>query len=463
MMRDQSANKRCDGRTLTFQMPVNRINSIMTHNTNWQNVGLGKTGQTFLLASDFTMRSNTRELIENKDEYLKTLKNAGLSQESIEQIAQKDSSIGFERVDNNATRAAISGETGFMVLNDASEQAVLTAYKPLNVINLNWAVISKINQEEAFAAIAQLKAKVRSSTIIASIVALLVGGLLGWILAAFLIRPLNTMIKTVYDIAEGENDLSLRLVPSGPEETTKLAQGINLFIERIDSTFSGLLKSVARLVPMSQELNTVNVKLSEATFEQKELASTISDCLNETNSAAKEVDKEVEQINSAAKEGQIKVSSTIQSVNNVSSTMRELSINIEHAVTALDQLKKETDDINLIIDVINSIAEQTNLLALNAAIEAARAGEAGRGFAVVADEVRSLASKTRQSTFQVNTMITAIQSGTQNMVTLLQLGKNNTDISNSQVEDASQQLDAVSVAMNNISNRVEFISEAIPG
>ncbi|WP_324768307.1 methyl-accepting chemotaxis protein [Pokkaliibacter plantistimulans] len=454
-----------DGNTLVgvliFQMPVERINAVMTHNHEWKTTGLGDSGETYLVGPDKLMRSDGRFLIEDKSGYLNALRSLGVASATVDEIDQKETTIGLQTVDTKGVNEALGGNAGFGIFPDYRHVPVLSAYKPLNLNGLNWVVMSEIDESEAFAPIVALRHTILLDAVIACLCALVAGTLMGWLFAGVMTRPLKLMITTVNDIAQGEGDLTQRLPVKGTDEIAQLSQGINAFITHVDDTFSAVLKSVVRLVPISQDLADVNTHLVQSTHEQKQQADAVNHCLLETNESTRTVDNELSGISEATSAGNTVVEASQQVVGDVSKAMAGLSNNIEQAVQAIANLKGDTDRIATVIDVINGIAEQTNLLALNAAIEAARAGEAGRGFAVVADEVRSLASKTRQSTNEVTEMVTAIQSGTRNVVTLMESGKANADKSNAQVNEATAKLRSVTEAMYLISERVDRIAQAI--
>ncbi|MED5526361.1 MAG: methyl-accepting chemotaxis protein [Pseudomonadota bacterium] len=444
---------------LIFQMPVDRLNAVMTHDQQWQSNGLGSSGETYLVGQDGTMRSNSRTLLENKSAFLDTLKAQGQSPSLIDSIGQNDSTMGLLKVDNPAVTAALNGQTGFTTTQGDNPQ--LLAYRPLKIGQQHWALISAMSQQEAFAPVALLRQHAITKTLIASAVALLVGGLLGWLVANLIVRPIHTLIYTLDNLASGEGDLSQRLNVKGKDELAQLAGKVNTFIDKLDTTFAELIGSVMRLVPISSEQADINGSLSDAIAVQKREADSVALYLERTDEASKVVDSELVAITEATSQGNKTVDDSHRVVESAADTMHQLSGSMAEMVSAIDLLKGDTDRIAKVIDVINSISEQTNLLALNAAIEAARAGEAGRGFAVVADEVRNLAAKTRESTGEVTDMVHTIQTSTMKVVRLMEEGKHNLDNSSERMSEATEQLSSVTQAMGAISQRVDNINEAI--
>lgn len=446
---------------LIFQIPSERVNNILNYHNEWRSTGLGETGQTFVVGQDKTLRNNSRGLIENKEKYLADMKAAGMPNSTLNEIDKTNSAIGLHVVNTDGVTKALQGQAGSGIFNNSKGKQVLSAYKPFTYKQLNWAIMSEVETDEAFADIGTLSSTLFQHIVFLVSVFLVVGAILGLILANLIIRPINNVISTIYDIAEGEGDLTQRLKVKGKDETAKLSKGINLFINHIDTTFSSILDSVVRLIPISQDMAEVNNTISAASNEQKRHSEKINSLLIDTNESTLMVDERLGQINEATVSGNRVVESSSKTVEGVNQTMSTLSENILRAVSAIDTLTKDTDRISGIIDVINGIAEQTNLLALNAAIEAARAGEAGRGFAVVADEVRTLASKTRQSTDEVTEMVNTIQSSTKSVVTLMNDSQKNADNSSENVNQATKELSLVKEAMEIISQRVADIAGAI--
>ncbi|REG81471.1 methyl-accepting chemotaxis protein [Marinomonas pollencensis] len=446
---------------LIFQMPIDRINSVMSHQQNWQNSGLGETGQTYLVGSDNLMRSNDRLLVENKAAFLEKAGQLNLPNDTLNAIAQRNTTMNLLTVDGEGIQEAIAGKTGFVHANNYLGVPSLIAYKPLNIHGMQWVIISEISKAEALSSVTQLQSTIYKMLSSVSLIALIVGALLGLLVANIIVRPIKAMGHMMHNIAMGEGDLTQRLPTKDKDELADLAQGINTFIAHIDKTFSSVLASVIRLKPISEDMADVNGQLSLATEQQKSQAEQVNACLSDTNESTLRVKAELEQISKATTEGNQTVHSSSQVVNHVAHTMDELSNDISLAVDAISKLKDDTDRIAGIIDVINGISEQTNLLALNAAIEAARAGEMGRGFAVVADEVRSLASKTRQSTDEVANMVEAIQTGTLAVVKQMEISKSNAEQSSKNTGAATNSLTQVKAAMEIISGKVEQISHAI--
>ena len=446
---------------LIFQMPVDEINNAINSGQKWKEVGLGNTGQSYLIGSDHTLRSIVRPFYEDKQNYLADLSRTGIDQNILSEIDSLNTTINSFPIKGTAVDAALAGKSGSDRIINYLGQDVLVSYQPLNIHGLKWGLITEQSIDEALAPIAKLQQTVERNTLLLSIIALIIGALLSYVLAVYITRPIKQIVHLVEDLAQGEGNLTQRLPVQSKDEVGMLANGINQFIAQIDSTLSAVLKSVVRLVPISQDTSAVINRLNAANDSQKAQADNVRDFLDQTHQSSADVAQELTDIDDSSNQGLATVANSLQSITTVSTTMQTMSKDLSRALDALGVLKHDTSQITGIIGVINDISEQTNLLALNAAIEAARAGEAGRGFAVVADEVRTLASRTRESTNEVSNMISAIQSSTSDVAKLMEESGASASLSVQQVEDSKATLNTVNDAMEKIADKVKSIGQSI--
>lgn len=236
------------------------------------------------------------------------------------------------------------------------------------------------------------------------------------------IRPLHALADRMDDVARGEGDLTQRLPEHGNDETTRVARGFNEFVSRIQAalaqtqqTTSGLTTSAGHLADISRESNQLMDR-------HRGEAAQVATAMTEMAATVKEIAASAEGAAEAALEADGGASSGRQVMEDTVKSIGRLAEDVEEAARVIERLKVHGESIGSVLDVIREIAGQTNLLALNAAIEAARAGEQGRGFAVVADEVRTLASRTEQSTTEIQGMIESLQAGTRDAVAAMRSG-----------------------------------------
>jgi methyl-accepting chemotaxis protein len=279
----------------------------------------------------------------------------------------------------------------------------------------SWVVAARVPESTALAGV---RTALRTQLIIS--VCLVGAGLAAVFVAARSVaRPIRTAAEMLRDIAEGEGDLTRRLTVSGSDELGALASGFNAFAERINA----LLREVRGVSDGVSEVSERMVESSSETLgdmeRQRQQAFQVSAAIEQMAASADEVSgkaartrDQAQQAGDLARRGSAAVSQTVEGIDSIRS-------GVGVAMAAVDELGRSSDQIGEIIAMINDIADQTNLLALNAAIEAARAGEHGRGFAVVADEVRKLAERTQSATGQVGSVIKSIQGKTKEVVSLM--------------------------------------------
>ncbi|HEK1688498.1 TPA: methyl-accepting chemotaxis protein [Pseudomonas putida] len=292
-------------------------------------------------------------------------------------------------------------------------QARLLTFTPIQGLpSANWYIGLSVDKDKAFSMLSTF----RNSAVIATLVAVVIIIALLGLLIRMLMQPLHTMTRAMEDIAEGEGDLTKRLNIHNHDEFGVLGSAFNRFVERVHS-------SIREVSSATEQLNEVALRVVSASNssmlnsdEQANRTNSVAAAINELGAAAQEIAGNAAQASQHASSARLLAEEGQQVVEHNIQAMNRLSELIVSSSTHIEALNDKTVNIGQILEVITSISQQTNLLALNAAIEAARAGEAGRGFAVVADEVRNLAHRTQESAQQVQGMIEELQVGARTSV-----------------------------------------------
>jgi methyl-accepting chemotaxis protein len=298
-------------------------------------------------------------------------------------------------------------------VNGKTRIVTFTQIKGLS--SVNWYIGLSVDKDKAFAKLSNFRASAIVATIIAVVIIIALLGML----IRILLQPLHVMTRAMQDIADGEGDLTKRLTIQSQDEFGILGTAFNRFVERIHTSIREVASATGQVNEVALRVVSASNSSMFNSDQQASRTSSVAAAINQLGAAAQEIAQNAalasqhsSDARNLAEDGQQVVDRSIKSMNQLSTMLSASSTNIE-------SLNSKTVNIGQILDVITSISQQTNLLALNAAIEAARAGEAGRGFAVVADEVRNLAHRTQESAQQVQTMIEELQVGARESVSTM--------------------------------------------
>ncbi|RDS92446.1 methyl-accepting chemotaxis protein [Pseudomonas fluorescens] len=282
--------------------------------------------------------------------------------------------------------------------------------------------------------------------------------LLAWLLTRSIVGPLSHAVRAAENVAQG--DLTQTVDVSGDDEVTRLLVALKTMQANLRGTLQLIRQSAGQMASSATDLNGITDQSSRSLQKQTAEIEQAATAVNEMTSAADEVARNAVSTsestrlsNETAREGQHRVGETV-------SAIQALSTNIGETSTLVQNLAEQSRDIGKVLDVIRSIAEQTNLLALNAAIEAARAGESGRGFAVVADEVRALAHRTQQSTLEIDQMVTAMRTGSNDALSSMQSSTQRATDTLALAEGAGGALSQITDSIDQIHQRNLVIASA---
>ena len=299
-----------------------------------------------------------------------------------------------------------------------------------------------------------------AKTLLASIaaLALLLGAVAAWIITRQIVTPLQNVLKDVDRIASG--DLSQDLEVNRRDELGQLQRSLQQMTTSLRELIGGIGASVIQIASAAEELSAVTEQTSAGVNSQKVETDQVATAMNEMTSTVQEVARNAKEASDAAATADKQAREGDKVVGEAVAQIERLAIEVGNSTVAMSNLREESDKIGGVLDVIKAVAQQTNLLALNAAIEAARAGEAGRGFAVVADEVRSLAQRTQQSTEEIETLISSLKNGTQEVSAVMESSRILTDNSVELTRRAGTSLENIARTVSTIQLMNQQIASA---
>ena len=298
-------------------------------------------------------------------------------------------------------------------------------------------------------------------TAVAAVIAVIL--LLVAAVARTIIQPISRAVSYMRDIAEGEGDLTARLDDDSGDEMASLGGAFNTFVAKIRELVRRIADAAGQLAAVAEESSTVSAESSRHINQQRDEIAQVAVAVEQMFATLQEMAGHAARAAEAADEARRRAGDGRAVAERAVTTVNTLSTEVNQAAEVTGRLAEQSANIGAVLDVIGGIAEQTNLLALNAAIEAARAGEQGRGFAVVADEVRTLASRTQESTEEIQRMIESVRGGVDEAVRVMEASRQRVDAGVGEIREAGTALEGIAGAVERITEMNRHIAEATEG
>ncbi|WP_448547433.1 methyl-accepting chemotaxis protein [Thalassotalea fusca] len=341
-------------------------------------------------------------------------------------------------------------------LNEINGKSIVSFVPIDGIESVDWYVGVMLDQKKAY----QPMVDARNSAIIVGILSLLVTVVLLHFLFAKLMEPIHTLNRAIRDISEGDGDLTKRLTVSTNDEIGQLSQNFNGFIDTVHKSMKQVQDAASQL-----DLHIDQVRQSahfgiEVAEQQMSRGTNVSSAITELSNSSQEISSNAVNASELTSSMQNQSQEGMSALNANISSIRQLSETMGHSSDEIQKLSAETQNIVSILDVIMGVSSQTNLLALNAAIEAARAGEAGRGFAVVADEVRQLAQRTQEAATEIESMIENLQQGTVSVVNSMAESQRNSETSVEKAAMADEKMQLIISSLGEVDNENHAVADA---
>jgi methyl-accepting chemotaxis protein len=454
---------------------------------SFYNVGLAKSNLTQAQSVDFPLLQISQDVLVKLDKVKEVLGNAATMGEpdllveaqtiatelsnQLNLAANIDKNLAFEL--NTATRqfdqyfqqayqlskSMVDGTADFSVIGQKS-QAMTKKLQSLQTSLIEFKKRRAIAFEQAFV---NVESRLSSTTKIGIAVALITITMLMLVavpVANIICKNLSDVIESMRSIAQENGDLTVRLSTTSEDEIGELVLCFNNFIEKLQNVIKDIVETAGPLAKSAKRIERLSGSASDTAEQQKSLVYESKLSVEQMSAVVSEISSNAAEAASATQSANLESDKGKEVVEEAVKSIKALHENIGSSSEMVNQLQNDTNKVNVVLEVIRAIAEQTNLLALNAAIEAARAGEQGRGFAVVADEVRSLASRTQDSTQEINQILGQLQNAAENAVAGMQASINEVETSVTNTIAAGDSLLSIKDTVDTITRMNEQIATA---
>ena len=420
---------------IALQLSIEKIDEIMQ-----QRSGMGETGESYLIGSDLRMRSDSF-----------------LDPKGHSVIASFAGTVEENGVDTEAAKLAIKGKQGQKIIIDYNGNPVLSAYTPVDIHGIRWGLLSEIDVAEAFESIDTLHWNI---TIVILLLIIIITVVAVYITKS-ITSPLGGEPQEMRDISESiaSGNLAIHFKENG--ETNSIYGSMKKMTNNIHGIISEIIDNSNSLASAAEETSALSLQSSESLQEQQSSITQVATAVEEMSVSISEVAQNATNAASSAQSAQEVSNDANTKISRTINDLGQLDKEISNASSVIKTLESDTHEIGSVLEVIRGIADQTNLLALNAAIEAARAGEQGRGFAVVADEVRTLASKTQESTANIEKMINKLQDSSNEAVQVMTVSRDVCEHTLTDAHTTAEMIKVMDSEIDSITEMAELIATAV--
>ncbi len=420
---------------VALQLSIEKINEIMQ-----QRAGMGKTGESYLIGSDLRMRSDS--FLDPKGRSI---------------LASFKGNIKNNGVDTEGAKLAISGKTGKKIITDYNGNQVLSVFTPLDINGIRWGLLSEIDVAEAFEPVYMLYWDILVIILIFVVLVVLIASFI----TKSIITPLGGEPEEMQRISDTIANGDLTVQFENGREKNSVYGAMNKMAVHLLAVMSQIVDSSNSLASAAEETSALSLQSSVSLQKQQSSIEQVATAVEEMSASINEVAKNATDVATAAQTAQSSSTEANGKLTQTINDLNKLDNEISKASDVIKDLEKDSYEIGSVLEVIRGIADQTNLLALNAAIEAARAGEQGRGFAVVADEVRNLASKTQESTQNIETMISKLQGASKDAVNVMTTSRDVCKHTINNAHTTAEVINVVDTEINSITEMTEIIATAV--